>query len=68
MIGDWNEWNGAANPMQRAPDGGWHATVPLTHGHHQYLFLIDGQAYLDPRAQGTAKNEYYEKVSIIPIS
>ncbi|MGV3771623.1 MAG: glycoside hydrolase family 13 [Verrucomicrobiales bacterium] len=68
IIGDFNEWNPEANPMSQAPDGGWHATISLTHGHHQYLFVIDGLAYLDPRAQGTSKNEHYEKVSIIPVS
>src|SRR5437868_12690017 len=68
VIGDFNQWQPEANPMKRLPDGGWFARVPIHHGHHQYLFLVDGKAVLDPRAQGTARNERYEKVSIVAVS
>jgi hypothetical protein len=54
--------------MQQQPDGGWIAQIALTHGHHQYLFLVDGVPTLDPRAQGVARNEKNERVSIIPVS
>jgi hypothetical protein len=54
--------------MKRQPDGGWTAQVPLTHGHHHYQFLVDGVPTLDPRAQGMARNEKNEKVSLIPVS
>src|SRR6476469_11144538 len=55
VIGDFNGWRPEANPMKRQPDGAWMAQISLSHGHHQYLFLADGQAYLDPRAQGIAR-------------
>lgn len=54
--------------MTRQPDGGWRAQIPLNHGHHHYLFLVDGKPTLDPRAQGTARNEQDEKVSLIAVS
>ena len=68
VIGSFNDWNPTANPMKRQPDGGWHAQIPLSHGHHHYLFLIDGKPTLDPRAQGTVRNERNEKVSLIAVS
>jgi 1,4-alpha-glucan branching enzyme len=68
VIGDFNNWNPAANPMLQGPDKAWHAQIPLTHGHHKYLFFVDGQAFLDPRAQGSSKSEHYEKVSLIAVS
>jgi 1,4-alpha-glucan branching enzyme len=68
IIGDFNGWNPAANPMRRLPDGGWQAQVPLPHGHHRYLFYIDGSAALDPRAQGIGRTENNERVSLIAIS
>ena len=68
VIGDFNNWSPNSNPMRRQPDGGWTAQIPLTHGHHRYLFLVDGQPALDPRAQGTARNEKNEKVSLIAVS
>ena len=68
VIGDFNNWSPNANPMKRQPDGGWTAQIPLKHGHHRYLYLMDGAPTLDPRAQGTAKNENGEKVSLIAVS
>lgn len=68
VVGDFNEWSPTAHPMRRQPDGTWHLQVPLHHGHHQYYFLVDDQAVLDPRAQGIARNARHERVSMISVS
>ena len=68
LVGDFNDWQPAANPMQRQPEGYWTARVELAHGHHQYCFLVDGQPVLDPRASGRALNQRNEPVSLIAIS
>ena len=68
LIGDFNDWNPAATPMQRQFDGAWTVQVAMNHGHHQYLFLVDGKPILDPRAQGIARNEKNEKVSLMSVS
>src|SRR6478672_646612 len=65
LVGDFNGWNSGANPMKRQPDGAWLIQVPLYHGHHQYVFMVDGKAVLDPKAQGIARNQKGEKVSLI---
>ena len=67
LVGDFNGWNGS-NPMQRQPDGAWLLQVPLHHGHHQIVFMVDGKAVLDPKAQGIARNAKGEKVSLIAVS
>ncbi|MDB6019884.1 MAG: glycoside hydrolase family 13 domain protein [Pedosphaera sp.] len=68
LMGDFNDWDTASHPMIRQPDGGWLIQVPLTHGHHHYQFLVDGKPMLDPRAQGVARNEKDEKVSLLAVS
>ena len=68
IVGDFNDWNAAAHPMQRSPDGNWIVQVPLSHGHHRYWFLVDGQPVLDPRAQGVSRNEKNERVSLMSVS
>lgn len=68
VIGDFNDWDATAHPMKRLTDGAWRAEVPMAHGHHHYLFLVDGKPLLDPRAQGIARNERNEKVSLIAVS
>lgn len=68
IVGDFNGWQPGATPLTKQPDGGWLVQLPLNHGHHQYLFLVDGQPTLDPRAHGIARNDRNEKVSLIAIS
>ncbi|MDB6025722.1 MAG: hypothetical protein JWM68_1945 [Verrucomicrobiales bacterium] len=54
--------------MKKQFDGAWTAQVQLNHGHHHYCFLVDGHPTLDPRAQGIARNEKNEKVSLLAVS
>jgi len=68
VIGDFNNWQPDGNPMHRRPDGSWIAQVPLHHGHHRYMFFVDGKTILDSRAQGIARNERNEKVSLVAVS
>jgi 1,4-alpha-glucan branching enzyme len=68
LAGDFNDWDPAALPLKRQPDGSWTGQITLGHGHHHYRFMVDGKATLDPRAQGIARNEQNEKVSLIAVS
>jgi 1,4-alpha-glucan branching enzyme len=68
IMGDFNDWDPEAHPMKRQPDGAWTIGVPLNHGHHHYQFVVDGKPVLDPRAQGVARNERNEKVSMVSVS
>jgi len=67
VIGDFNNWNPLTNPMRRREDGWWFAEVPLTRGHHHYLFLVDGEERLDPRANGTVEVKPFTKVGVIAV-
>ena len=68
LVGDFNDWHPEAHPMRRQPDGAWQLQLELNHGHHHYMFLIDGQMKLDGKAQGVARNEQNEKVSLLLVS
>jgi 1,4-alpha-glucan branching enzyme len=68
VAGDFNGWRPDTHPMSRQVDGSWSAQIPLSHGHHQYVFVVDGQVVLDPRAQGIARNSKNERVSMIAVS
>ena len=70
LIGDFNDWQPAAQPMQRMPDGCWTARLELRHGSHRYLFLVDGRPVLDPRAHGIVRepNQWHEAASLIAVS
>ena|SRR5579859_6300041 len=66
LVGDFNHWHPL--PMRRTLDGWWLATVEMSHGHHQYRFLVDGRPTLDPRAAGITRDEQGERVSLIAVS
>jgi 1,4-alpha-glucan branching enzyme len=68
LTGDFNDWDPSSHPMKRQTDGTWLLDVPLRHGHHHYQFLVDGKPTLDPRAYGTARNLFGEKVSLVAVS
>ena len=68
LVGDFNDWNAAAHPMKRMPDGSWLLGLELPHGHHRYAFLVDGNLTLDPRAQGVTRDNKGARVSLIPVS
>ncbi len=68
LTGEFNGWSQEAHPMQRQPDGAWLLQVPMHHGHHQYRFIVDGKAVLDPRAHGVARDRHGERVSLIAVS
>lgn len=68
LTGDFNDWDSDSHPMQRQTDGTWLLQLPLAHGYHHYQFLVDGKPTLDPRAYGTARNLFGEKVSLVAVS
>lgn len=68
ITGDFNDWDLASHPLKQMPDGAWRTEIQLNHGHHHYLFVVDGRPMLDPRAQGIARNEKDEKVSLVAVS
>lgn len=66
ITGDFNHWH--PFPMQRTVDGWWRTQLELTHGHHRYRFLVDGQPTLDPHATGIVRDDQGERVSLIAVS
>ncbi len=68
LVGDFNNWDPSATPMLRQADGRWMATLELSHGYHQYVFLVDGARVLDPNATGKARNSQNEPISLLAVS
>ncbi len=67
LVGDFNDWDPEATPMKHQLDGAWTVQIQLGNGYHHYQFLVDAKPTLDPKAQGTARNEKNEKVSLIAV-
>lgn len=53
LVGDFNDWDVAADPLHptRGADGVWTVEIPLAPGRHEYAFVIDGERWMaDPGA------------------
>lgn len=48
IIGDFNDWDPLANPLEKGAQGIWKTTVPLEDGAWRYLFVVDGTGLTDP--------------------
>lgn len=68
LAGDFNGWNCFSHPMRRQLDGSCFIQVFLTHGHHRYQFLVDGEPTLDPKAMGVGRNEWNKRGSLVAVS
>lgn len=68
IIGDFNEWRLGQTPLKKGPDGTWTVQLELHHGHHRYLFVVDGQPVLDPNAHGIGWSDEGKRVSIVAVS
>lgn len=52
VVGDFNNWSPAKDPMTRSSDGTtWSVIVPMLPGRHTFGFMVDDSVFtLDPRA------------------
>jgi len=54
--------------MVRRQDGKWSTELSLHHGHHRYVFVVDGKRELDPHAMGIARDDLNGRVSLMSVS
>jgi len=46
LVGEFNDWQESATPMQRLRDGSYKATLDLQSGHtYRFRYLIDGETW-----------------------
>ncbi|HMO19120.1 MAG TPA: glycogen-binding domain-containing protein [Oligoflexia bacterium] len=43
VAGTFNDWSDSNTPMTKGKDGNWITNLPLSPGHYEYKFVIDGK-------------------------
>ena len=66
LVGDFNNWNTTATPMQKT-NSEWTVTAQLEPGCHQYKFFIDGRWICDPENPNREGETYGSKNSMILV-
>jgi hypothetical protein len=67
IVGDFNQWNPTAVPLERLSDGTWIADVPLAPGRYAYAFVVDGKLEADPTAPRAADGDFGVSNSIVMV-
>jgi 1,4-alpha-glucan branching enzyme len=58
LAGDFTEWQKGAIQMEKGSNGTWTASVSLTPGTHNYLFIVDGEWREDPECTVRVANPF----------
>ncbi len=68
VAGDFNGWNPARTPLERSDGGMWTATIPLSPGRYQYMFVIDGTQWIaDPLATEEATDGFGSHNAVLDV-
>lgn len=68
VLGDFNEWDAHAHPMQRRSNGTRSVRIELEPGTHHFKYLLDGGHWMnEPMADRHAANEWGETDSVLEI-
>lgn len=51
LVGDFNAWAPGLLRLGKGRDGTWSIVVPVPEGRRKYLFLVDGEPRVDPKAE-----------------
>jgi hypothetical protein len=70
VVGDFNEWNATAAPMQQLPGSNvWTATLVLSPGRHVYSFVVNGETWIaDPRAPRASDSDFGKPGSVLLVT
>ena len=68
LVGDFNDWDTASTPMQKAAGDLWTITIPLTAGRYTYTFIVDGKRWVaDPSAPSAPADEFGQRSSVVTV-
>src|SRR5690348_3068446 len=66
LVGDFNDWNPAAAPLQPGlSKGSWSTTLSLAPGRYEYAFLVDGKRWAADRFSRATHEESGVQSSVV---
>lgn len=68
LVGDFNDWDTASTPLQKAAGDLWTVTIPLTAGRYTYTFVVDGKRWVaDPSAPRASADDLGQPSSVVTV-
>jgi len=68
VVGDFNDWDPHATPLERLGADAWGVMVPLRPGRYRYSFVLDGSHWIaDPAAPQSSDDDFGPRSSVLTI-
>ena len=68
LIGEFNDWDPGATPLEQVGSGSWEARVPLRPGVYEYAFLVNGDSVIaDPHRPQRGATDFGTPNSVITV-
>ena len=67
LVGEFNNWNPDADPMQRDENGTWTKAKMLSPGNIEYKFWVDGEWIQDPENLRTCPNCFGTQNNVVKV-
>lgn len=67
LVGDFNQWNETAHPMDRAEDGGWVTTLWLPPGEYEFKYKVGVEWHNDHAAHKYVPNVWGSENSVVVV-
>ncbi len=67
LVGSFNGWSAAAEPMAKRSDGPFEARLELEPGLHSYKFVVDGRWIADPENEVTEDDGFGASNSVLAL-
>ncbi len=68
VAGSFNQWKPELAPLTARPGGRWVGELTVPAGRHEYLFVVDGQWLVDPKADETVQNPFGGRNAVLTVS
>ncbi|MBK8230710.1 MAG: isoamylase early set domain-containing protein [Candidatus Eisenbacteria bacterium] len=68
LVGDFNQWNETADPMDRAEDGGWVTTLKLNPGEYEFKYKTGHRWHNDRAAHKYVANVWGSENSVVVVN
>ena len=68
LVGDFNDWDPAATPLDITAGGSWSVALRLQPGRHRYAFVVDGVRWIaDPAAPPAPDDDFGSPGSVVTV-
>lgn len=67
IAGSFNNWNPARTKLKDTGDGLYKVTIHLSHGTHEYKFVMDDIWLIDPKNPETVENAFGSMNSVVTL-